>query len=143
MLKVDLLYIAGIDIVAAGYDHVLFTVDDIKIALFVHGGDIAGVQPAIPQGLGGILGFVQIPGHDLGAFDDQLAALSPGHVAFPGFKIHDADIGIGDGNADAADLAFAAGKGIDMGHGRCFGEPVAFHDNRTGFLFKLPDYFHR
>ncbi len=43
----DLLDVPGVDVVTARDDHVLFAVDDVKIALFVHFGDVAGVEPAV------------------------------------------------------------------------------------------------
>ena len=46
-----LLDLGGIDVLAAGDDHVLDPVDDIDEAVLVHIAAVAGVQPAVAQGL--------------------------------------------------------------------------------------------
>ncbi len=134
----DLFDVARVDVVAAGNDHVLFAVHDEKIALRVHHGDIAGVQPAVDDGLGrGILALPVAP-HDLGAAHHEFAGLA--HRHFPGgiVEIDDARFGVGNRYADAADLALAA-VWVDVGDGGGFGHPEPLDDDRTGLGFEITD----
>ena len=45
----------GIDVEAARDDHVLLAVGDVQVALGVDVADVAGVQPAVDDGLGGLV----------------------------------------------------------------------------------------
>ena len=69
----------GIDVLAAADDHVLGAVDQDEIAVLVEPTDVTGVQPAVDDGLGGLLGPVQIAAHHVGALDHNLAGLAVGH----------------------------------------------------------------
>jgi hypothetical protein len=53
-----LLDLVGIHVEAAHQDHVLLAVHDPEVAVLVHLGDVAGVQPAVRQRLG-LLGRCQ------------------------------------------------------------------------------------
>src|SRR3954452_11241727 len=50
-----LLDLAGGDVLAAGLDHVLLAVDDVELAGLVDVPEVAGVEPAVAEGLAGLL----------------------------------------------------------------------------------------
>ena len=52
-----------VDVVAACDDHVLEPVDQGQVAIRVDAGQVAGVQPAAPEGLGGLGGLVPVTLH--------------------------------------------------------------------------------
>ena len=62
-----------VDVLAAADDHVLRAVDDVDEAVLVDARDVAGVQPALGEGLGRLLGPVPVPAHDVGPLYPQLA----------------------------------------------------------------------
>ena len=76
MRHYHLFKLSGINIVPAAEDHVLFSVNDRKITVFVDDSDIAGMEPPVLECLGGRLGPFVIALHDVGAADDDLAALA-------------------------------------------------------------------
>src|SRR5262245_24350915 len=55
VLRQRVLDFGGIDVLAAGDDHVLDAVDHIDEAILVHVAAVAGVHPAVDNGLGGLL----------------------------------------------------------------------------------------
>jgi hypothetical protein len=61
VLVEDLLDLPWVDVVAAADDEVLLAVDDVVVAVAVHPGQIAGVQPAVHDGLRGGVGRPQYP----------------------------------------------------------------------------------
>ena len=63
----------AVDVLAAAVDHVLLAVDDLDEAVVVDAGQVAGVQPAVDERLGGLLGLVPVAGDDVLAADQQLA----------------------------------------------------------------------
>ena len=64
---------------AAGDHHVLLAVDDVQEALAVEAGDVAGVQPAAGEGLGGLLGQVVVALHHQRGAHAELAGLPGGN----------------------------------------------------------------
>ena len=71
----------GIDVLAAADDHVLGPVDQDQVAVVVEVTDVAGVQPAVDDGLRGLLRSVQVATHHVVALDDNLAGLTVGDRA--------------------------------------------------------------
>ena len=92
----DILHHAGIDVLSAGYDHVLDPVLDVHETLVVNDSGVAGVHPASPQGFIGLLRQVPVSLHHLGAFDDDLADGPVGHVVV--ILVNDADFRPDDGS---------------------------------------------
>src|SRR5262245_14899260 len=75
-----LLDLARIDVGAAGDDDVLGAVLERQIAVGVEGAEVAGVQPAIAQGVGGSRRILPIAGHHHVAATENFAALAPGRA---------------------------------------------------------------
>ena len=118
-------YFAGVDVVAADEHHVFFAVHNVEIAVFVHIGDVAGIQPAVAQGAGRVVGVVPVAGHNLRALDDQLAGFAHGHRDTAHFHVHDLGHGIGQGQADGT-VFVGAVQGGQVGDGRGLGQAEAF-----------------
>lgn len=76
----DVLDLAGGDQDAPGVDDVLHPVDDGEIAVGVAYGEVAGVEPAVAEGLGGLLRLVPVALAQLRRAVDDLAAFAVGHV---------------------------------------------------------------
>src|SRR5689334_3375653 len=72
----DVLHLARVDVVAAGDDHVLRAVHQREVAVLVEAAEVAGVEPAVAQGLGRRLGHVEVAGHDGRTVDQHLADLA-------------------------------------------------------------------
>ena len=79
MREQHVLDLARVDVVAAADQHVVLAVEDVDEAVLVHAPDVAGMQPAVAEGLGRRLGAVPVIGHELGAATDDLAALAHRH----------------------------------------------------------------
>ena len=76
--------VAGIDVEAAGDDHVLLAVHQREKAVGVEPADVAGAHPAValgivPEGLGGLLRLVEIALHHHRRAADDLADLALRH----------------------------------------------------------------
>ena len=65
------------DVLAAADDHVLDPVADLDVAVRVHHGGVAGVEPAVAHGPLGGLRVVVVPGHDDVPADHDLAQRLP------------------------------------------------------------------
>ncbi len=91
MLEQHVLHHAGIDVLAAGHDHVLDAVLDVDIAFVVEDAGVAGVQPAAAEGLRRLVGQVPVAAHELRAPDDDLADGAVGHRVV--VLIHNANLG--------------------------------------------------
>ena len=63
----------GADAIAAGFDHVARALDDEDEAVGVHAGDVAGVELAVSEELGGFGGIVPIAEGDVVAGGDDFA----------------------------------------------------------------------
>ena len=65
---------AGVDVFAVHDDEVFQAVDDVDVAVFVHVGEVAGVEPAVfGEDFLGFLGLVPVAFHDVVAADEELA----------------------------------------------------------------------
>ena len=114
---------AGIDVFAVHDDEVFQAVDDVDVAVFVHVGEVAGVEPAVfGEDFPGFFGLVPVAFHDVVAADEELTdgAGDVGAVHFDGDHGFDA----GDGGAAGQVLGFGGRQDADDGGG--FGEAVAF-----------------
>ena len=84
--------LARVDVLAATDHHVLDAADDVHVALGVHGGQVAGVHPAV-----GVNGFMRFGGvfpiavHHRIALGAELATLATGHGGTR-FGVHDLDL---------------------------------------------------
>src|SRR5258705_8305120 len=65
MLRDDVLHFHGIDVLAAGNDHVLHAIDQIDITFVVHVAAVAGVHPAVDDGVGGFFRLFPVAHHDV------------------------------------------------------------------------------
>ena len=63
----------AVDVLAAAVDHVLRAVDDVEEAVVVDPREVAGVQPAVDERLGGRLGLVPVAADDVRPAHQQLA----------------------------------------------------------------------
>src|SRR3546814_1607610 len=70
------LHVARVDFVAAGDDDLLQAVDQVGIAVFVHGADVAGMEPAVAQRRRGLRRLLPIARHDLRPAQADLALLA-------------------------------------------------------------------
>jgi hypothetical protein len=96
--KQRLLDLPGIDVHSPAYDQVFGPVPQREVPVGVEAADVAGVQPAFPQGLGGGMRLVPVTGHDHVAPDHHLTDLVSGQIAA---VLDDADLDVGTGDADA------------------------------------------
>ena len=76
-----LLDLAAGDVLASCLDHVLFAVDDSDVAVRVHGGQVAGMEPAALEGGPRALVVVEIAQHQVRRAVNDLAHLARRHVA--------------------------------------------------------------
>ena len=76
----DALDLLGVDVLASADDHVLGSVDEHQVSVLVEAADVAGVQPAVDEGLGGLLGSVQVAAHDVRPRDEYLAGLTVAYL---------------------------------------------------------------
>ena len=90
----------------AADDQVLGPVAQREVSVGVEAAEVAGVQPAAPQRLGGGLGLVPVAGHHHVAPDHDLADLAGRELAV--VVVDDADLDVGAGDADA--LQASAGR---------------------------------
>ena len=123
----DFVHLAGIDVVPAHDDQILLAVHDIVVAVLVVVGDVAGMQPAVAQGGGGLLGAVPVALHDLRPAHQHLAFLTRAQHATAVVDVHDAHFRMREGHADGAFLLRAV-QGIGRDAGRGFGEAETFGD---------------
>src|SRR5271156_4114480 len=86
----DGLNLARIDIFAAGDDHVLETIQDIKVPIWISVAEISRAKETIPERLLGFFRIIPIAAHDIRASRHQFAMT-------PGFKflsrlVHDPQV---------------------------------------------------
>src|SRR3989304_4763155 len=60
MLKDDLLYLVGRDVLATPPNRVLLAINEINVAVLVHVATVAGVEPQVAEGAPGRLGHVVV-----------------------------------------------------------------------------------
>lgn len=116
---------------------------NIKITVLIHGRQVAGIEPAVAQGAGRLVGPPPVAAHDLGPLDDQFPHLAGGQGQGAAFHIHNAGVGAGQGHADGIFFLALVSQGVDMGNGRGFGQPVAFQNGGAGSLLKAAENFTR
>ena len=68
-----LLHLDGRDVFAAGDDDVLLAVAELDVAVGVHDGDVARMEPAAAEGLRRRLGIVEVARHDVVVAHHHLA----------------------------------------------------------------------
>ena len=91
----EVLDLARVDVLAAANDGVLGAALEAEVAVGVHDGEVAGVQPAFGvDGLGGGRGIVVVALHHQIAARAQFALLFDGH-ALPDLGIDDLHFGVG------------------------------------------------
>lgn len=117
----DVLDLAGVDVVAGGDDHPLGPAPEVDEALLIHDAEVAGIDPGeavrvMAEGLGGLVGVVHVLLHDGGARQQDLALLAVGQLLV-GVGLHDLDVGIREGDADAALLEHLGGRQAAGGDG--------------------------
>ena len=110
-----LFHFPGIDVVAPGNDQIFFAFHDIKITIFVQPGQVAGIEPAVPENRRGLLGVLPVALHHLGPLNGQFTHLAGGQFPGPGLLVHHPGQGAGQRHAHAAQGPFAL-DGIEVGH---------------------------
>src|SRR5438270_11103708 len=68
--------LSAVNVFAAGYDHVLQAVQDVKVPVCVAVADVARAKHAVSKSALGFIGIIPVALHDVGATHDQFAALS-------------------------------------------------------------------
>jgi len=68
--------LAGVDVDPAADEHVLGAAHDVEVAVVVESAQVAGSQPPVDQGLGGLIGVAPVAGHHLLAFHPDFAHFS-------------------------------------------------------------------
>ena len=104
----------GGDVLAAAADDVLLAVDEIEKAVVVEASHVAGVEPAVLEGLAGLVFEAPVAGGDGGVAEDDLAGFASGQgvavVVDDGDLVAEAGVGVlawlagGVGAAGVADL---------------------------------------
>src|SRR3546814_4376050 len=87
------LHVARVDFVAAGDDDLLQAVDQVGIAVLVHGADVAGMEPAVAQRRRGLRRLLPIARHDLWPAQADLALLAPRNRRAAAVERADDDLG--------------------------------------------------
>ena len=72
----DVLHLGAVDVLAARDDHVLLAVDHVEVAVLVLPDEVAGVEPAAAEGLGGLVRLVPVLLHHHRAAIHDLADLA-------------------------------------------------------------------
>jgi len=88
---------------AADFAEATKAIGDTQEAVFIDGGDIAGVVPAAAKNFCRFFRTIQIANHDIGPANKKQARLIDGK-GFAGFRIDDANANAGKGMADGATL---------------------------------------
>jgi len=128
-------YLARINVESAGDDDVLLAVNDVEKTILIHPRHIPGIEPAIAQGLRGLLRLVPVAEHHLRTGYDQFADLA-GRQLLAALRIHDLGVRIRDWDADGTGLALAP-QIVDMGDGGGLGQAVAFNQLPARQLLEL------
>ena len=127
-----LLDLARVDVVAAADDQVLLAVDDEEVAVLVLLGHVAGEEPAVGDGLLGLLLLAPVALHHVLAPDRDLADLALLDVL--AVVVDQLHLDAAHRHADRARLALDVGL-VERGDRRGLGEPVALeHDAVEGLL---------
>ena len=110
----------------------LLPVDDVDVAVGIHVGHVAGVEPPVLYGLGGGLGVAPVALHNLGSADDQLADLAGGKLTRTVFGVDDFFIGVRGWRADGAGASARGIYEIHVCDGGGLGEAVALDSGDAG-----------
>ena len=116
---------AGPDFETRSVDLVLEPVHNGEIALVVHTSDVAGVQPAAVHRPGRLIRAVPVSLHHLGPADDQFSGFVRWKVC-AGFQVDHPGLCVRQWDADGT--GFRAVRGVGVGEGAGFGEPVPFNE---------------
>ncbi len=101
----DTLNFGGIHIVAAGQDHVFLAVHDVNAAIFIHGAQVAGMQPTVRlQSFAGFLLITEIAQHHDWAALHKLAHLTARHGFGGIFSIRNPQFAVGNRASNRAVL---------------------------------------
>src|SRR5262245_43809773 len=73
MFVEDFFDLGAIDVLTTGDDHILGTIDEENVALGIHTTEVSAMIPSMTEGIGGLLGFVPVALHDIGATYNDLA----------------------------------------------------------------------
>ncbi len=124
MVIEDVLDLDAVDVLAAADQHVLGPVDDEAEAFLVQAGQVAGLDPAVDEGLGRGLGLVPVALDHLRTLAPQLADLADRQfaVAFDG---HDLQVGDRHGRAAAVGTVLIVLGAVGGGGGRGLGHAPA------------------
>src|SRR5262249_8303652 len=90
VLVEDFFDLGAIDILAAGDNHILGTINQENVALGIHATEIAAVIPPMTESVGSLLGFMPVALHDMRAAHDHFANLVRWQVVATG--VDDSDI---------------------------------------------------
>src|SRR5207245_2945234 len=126
ILAEHVLDLAGADPEALVLDELLLTVDDEDVPALVLAADVAGVEPAVTDDVGGVLRLVPVPAHDLRPAHADLTDLTGREDFRPALEVDDPVLGPRDRGADR--LEDRRGHGIGVRHRRGLGEAVALDD---------------
>ena len=132
--------VSRVDVKAAGDDHILLAVHDAKVAVLVHAGDIARVQPAILEDVGRLLRHVPVAFHHLGSLDAQLASLPLGHDDRVILQVDQLALGIGPGQPYRPDAVLPVDR-VRVGHRRGLGEAVTLDQPAAGQILEVGLHF--
>src|SRR6478735_1420484 len=99
----ELLDLARVDVLAAADDHVLDAAGDLDVAVIVHDADVAGVHPAVLDGLGRLVGLLPVAEHHGVALGHELPGLAA-RQGLAGHRVGDLDLEVRPDPADGPDL---------------------------------------
>src|SRR5215210_2852925 len=140
VLVEHLLDLARVDVVAAADDQVLLAVDDEEVAVLVHAGHVAGVEPAAAHAVLRGLGPAPVALHDVVAADDDLADLARRQVVV--VVVDHLHLDALDRRADRARLALAVGV-VERGHRRRLAQAVPLEDDAAELVLEGAHDLHR
>ena len=132
----DDLDLPGIDVEAARDDHPLLPAREEDVTVPVHPSEVARMEPAVPDHLGGCLRVLVITLHDVFTPEDQFADGLPREL--PALLVDDFRDDAGNRNPDGAGLLGHV-ETAEGGDGRRLGQAVALHDPDAELLFKQWD----
>ena len=136
-----LLDLARVHVVPTADDHVLFPINDEIKAVLISRRDISTMKPTVPNGLGGRVGFPEIPSHHVMPLDADLARLSSFFDDGPAL-IFQAEFHALDRDPNRAGL-FRAVERVETSHWRGLRQPITFEDIHLVFLVESPHHLHR
>lgn len=122
----DIIQFLGEHLESGDDHHVLEPANDIKIAVRIHPGNVAGMHPAVSQRMSRFLGFIEISLHDLSAPDQYFARLSD-FDRQPGIRVHQPKFRIRKRQPEGAGILDAV-TGVTAGHRRCLCHTVELNE---------------